>query len=99
MIFGEGDGFWASTGTVILWSIQLTVAAVISLAALRFSVELMSFWHQSIVSMVIKDFRQIEETAFSLKAWFAELKYILKEALKAFFFPLLLLSYLLSWML
>ena len=93
LIFGEGDGFWASTGTVILWSIQITVAAVISLAALRFSVELMSFWHQSIVSMVIKDFRQIEETAFSLKAWFAELKYILKEALKAFFFPLLLLFF------
>ncbi|MEC9384332.1 MAG: hypothetical protein VYD06_07795 [SAR324 cluster bacterium] len=90
-IFGAGDGFWASTGTVILWSIQLTVAAVISLAALRFSLELMSFWHQSIVSMVIKDFRQIEETEFSLKAWFAELKYILKEALKACFFPLLLL--------
>ena len=43
--------------------------------------------------MVIKDFRQIEETAFSLKAWFAELKYILKEALKAFFFPLLLLFF------
>jgi len=91
LIFGKGDGFWASTGTVILWSIQLTVAAVISLAALRFSLELMSFWHQSIVSMVIKDFRQIEETEFSLKAWFAELKYILKEALKACFFPLLLL--------
>ena len=64
---------------------------MISLAALSFSLELMSFWHQSIVSMVIKDFRQIEETAFSLKAWFAELKYILKESLKACFSPLLLL--------
>ncbi len=90
-LFGGGDGFWASVGTVVLWSIQLTVAAVISLAALRFSVELMSFWHQSIVKRIIKNFRQIEETAFSLKAWLAELKYIFKEALKACLFPLLLL--------
>ena len=90
-LFGGGEGFWASVGTVVLWSIQLTVAAVISLAALRFSVELMSFWHQSIVKRIIKNFRQIEETAFSLKAWLAELKYIFKEALKACLFPLLLL--------
>ncbi|MDE0793871.1 MAG: EI24 domain-containing protein [SAR324 cluster bacterium] len=90
-LFGGGEGFWASVGTVVLWSIQLTVAAVISLAALRISVELMSFWHQNIVYRIIKNFRQIEETAFSLKAWLRELKYIFKEALKACLFPLLLL--------
>ncbi len=90
-LFGGGEGFWAAVGTVVLWSIQLTVAAVISLAALRISVELMSFWHQSIVNRIIKNFRQIDETAFSLKAWLAELKYILKEALKACFSPFLLL--------
>lgn len=90
-LFGGGDGFWASVGTVVLWSIQLTVAAVISLAALRFSVELMSLWFQSIVNRIIKNFREIEETTFSLKDWLAELKYILQEALKAFLFPLLLL--------
>jgi len=89
--FGGGEGFWASVGTVVLWSIQLTVAAVISLAALRFSVELMSFWHQSIVNQIIKNFRQINKTAFSLKSWLAELNFILKEALKACIFPLLLL--------
>jgi hypothetical protein len=90
-LFGGGEGFWASVGTVVLWSIQLTVAAVISLAALRISVELMSFWHQNIVYRIIKNFRQIEETEFSLKAWFVELKYILKEALKACFSTFLLL--------
>jgi uncharacterized protein involved in cysteine biosynthesis len=90
-LFGGGEGFWASIGTVVLWSIQLTVAAVVSLAALRFSLELMSFWHQNIVNQIIKNFRHIEETEFSLKAWLAELKYILKEALKAFFFTFLLL--------
>ena len=90
-LFGGGEGFWASFGTVVLWSIQLTVAAVISLAALRFSVELMSFWHQYIVTRIIKNFRQIEEKSFSLKAWLAELNYILKEALKACVSPFLLL--------
>ena len=90
-LFGGGEGFWASVGRVVLWSIQLTVAAVISLAALRISVELMSFWHQNIVNRIIKNFRKIEETEFSLKAWFVELKYILKEALKACFSPFLLL--------
>jgi hypothetical protein len=90
-LFGGGEGFWASVGRVVLWSIQLTVAAVISLAALRISVELMSFWHQNIVNRIIKNFRKIEETEFSLKAWFAELKYILKEALKVCFLPFLLL--------
>ncbi len=90
-LFGGGDGFWASVGTVVLWSIQLTVAAVIALVALRFSVELMSFWHQSLVSRIIQNFRQIEDPAFSLKAWWADLKYIVKEALKSCLFPLLLL--------
>ena len=90
-LFGGGEGFWAAVGTVVLWSIQLTVAAVMSLAALRISVELMSFWHQNIVNRIIKNFRKIEETEFSLKAWLAELKYILKETLKACFSPFLLL--------
>ena len=90
-LFGGGQGFWASVGTVVMWSIQLTVAAVFSLVALRFSLELMSFWHQSLVNRIINNFRQIEETRFSLKDWLAELKYILKEALKALFFSILLL--------
>ena len=90
-LFGVGEGFWASVGTIVLWSMQLTVAAVISLVALRFSLELMSFWHQSIVNRIIKNFRQNEETEFSLKVWLVELKYILKEALKACFFPFMLL--------
>ena len=90
-LFGGGEGFLALVGTVVLWSIQLTVAAIISLTALRFSVELMSFWHQNIVKRIIKNFRQIEGSAFSLKGWLADLKYILKEALKACIFPLMLL--------
>jgi hypothetical protein len=90
-LFGGGEGFWSLVGTVLLWSIQLTVTAVISLAALRFSVVLMSFWHQSIVNRIIKNFRKIEESAFSLKAWLEELKYIFKESLKACLFTFLLL--------
>ena len=90
-LFGGGEGFWASVGTVLLWSIQLTVAAVIALVALRFSVELMSLWHQSLVNRIILNFRQIEESEFSLSALWTELRYILLEALKSCIFPLLLL--------
>ena len=86
-----GDGFWTAVGSVVLWSIQLTVAAVFAMVALRFSVELLSLWHQSLVLRIIKHFRQIEEPTFSFKAWLASIKYNLKEALKACFFPVMLL--------
>ena len=90
-LFGGGEGFWASLGTVILWSIQLTVAAAFAVTALRFSVSLVSLWHQSLVERVFHHFREIEERTFSLKIWLAEIKYIFSEALKACIFPVLLL--------
>ncbi|MBC8258168.1 MAG: EI24 domain-containing protein [SAR324 cluster bacterium] len=90
-IFGGDTGFWAAVGQVILWSIQLTVAAVIALVSLRFSVELLSLWHQSLVKKVIKHFRRIDEPEFSLNEWLTEIKYIFKEALKSILFPVLLL--------
>ena len=90
-LFGVGDGFWAAVGSVVLWSIQLTVAAVFAMVALRFSVELLSLWHQSLVLRIIKHFRQIEEQAFSFRVWLANFKYILKESLKACLFPVMLL--------
>ena len=89
--FGGGEGFWASFGTFILWSIQLTVAAAFAVTALRFSVSLVSLWHQSLVERVIHHFRKIEEHIFSFKVWLAEIKYIFSEALKACIFPVLLL--------
>ena len=90
-LFGVGEGFWAAVGSVVLWSIQLTVAAVFAMLALRFSVELLSLWHQSLVLRIIKHFRQIEEQAFSFRVWLANFKYILKESLKACLFPVMLL--------
>jgi len=90
-LFGGGDGFWATVGSVVLWSIQLTVAAVFAMVSLRFSVELLSLWHQSLVLRIIKHFRQIEEQAFSFRVWLANFKYILKESLKACLFPVMLL--------
>ena len=91
-IFGGGVGFWASLGTVILWSIQLTVAAVFAVAALRFSVSLVTLWNQSLVERVIHHFREIEEHTFSFKTWLAEVKYIFNEALKSCISLVLLLS-------
>ena len=70
-LFGVGEGFWAAVGSVVLWSIQLTVSAVFAMVSLRFSVELLSLWHQSLVLRIIKHFRQIEEQTFSFKAWMA----------------------------
>ena len=90
-LFGAVEGFWATVGSVVLWSIQLTVAAVFAMVSLRFSVELLSLWHQSLVLRIIKHFRQIEEQAFSFRVWLANFKYILKESLKACLFPVMLL--------
>ena len=92
-LFGGGDGFWAAVGSVVLWSIQLTVAAVFALIALRISFELLSLWHQSLVLRIIKHFRQIEEPDLSFKAWLANIKNILKETLKACLFPIILLFF------
>lgn len=90
-LFGWGDGFWASVGSLVLWSIQLTVTAVFAMVALHFSIELFSLWHQSLVLRIIKHFRQVEEPAFSFKAWLANIKNILKESLKSCLFPVMLL--------
>ena len=91
-IFGGGEGFWASLGTFILWSIQLTVAAAFAFAALRFSVSLVTLWNQSLVERVIYHFREIEERTFSFKIWLAEVKYIFSEALKSCIYPFLFIS-------
>ena len=90
-LFGGGEGFWSSIGTVILWSIQLSVAAVFAVVSLRFSVSLVTFWNQSLVERVIYSFREIEERTFSFKIWLAEVKYIFIEALKSCIYPFLLL--------
>ena len=91
-LFGGGEGFWASLGTFILWSIQLTVSAAFALAALRFSVSLVALWNQSLVERVIYHFRKIERRTFSFNIWLAEVKYIFREALKSCIYPVLLLS-------
>jgi len=91
-LFGGGEGFWASLGSVILWSVQLTVAAIFALTALRFSVSLITLWNQNLVEGVINHFREIEEHTFSLKIWLAEVKHIFSEALKSCIFPVILLS-------
>ena len=92
-LFGGGDGFWAVVRSVVLWGIQLTVAAVFALIALRISFELLSLWHQSLVLRIIKHFRQIEEQDFSFKVWLANIKNILKETLKSCLFPIILLFF------
>ncbi len=90
-LFGGGEGFWASLGIFILWSIQLTVAAAFVFAALRFSVSLVTLWNQSLVERVIHHFREIEESTFSFKIWLVQVKNIFSEALKSCIYPIFLL--------
>ena len=90
-VFGGGEGFLAATATVVLWLVQLTAAAVFAMVALRFSIELSSLWHQSLVIRVVRYFRKIEEPPFSLEAWWNDIKTALREDFKACVFPLLLL--------
>ena len=90
-VFGGGEGFWATTGTVMLWLIQLTAASVFILMALRFSVQFLSLWHQSLVLRVIQNFREVKEPPFSLKVFLAGMLAALCEGLKACVIPLLLL--------
>ena len=92
-IFGIDDSFWASFGNFVLWSIQLTISAIITLTTLRFSVEFMGFWNQNLVNKIIQNFRNIEEKNITLKAFLNEIKYFVKEALKACLFPILLLLF------
>ncbi len=89
--FGEDGGFWATIGSVVLWSVQITVAAVFAMVALRFSLELASLWHQSLVRKIILHFREIKEPEFSIKDWINEMKTVFREALKACVYPLLIL--------
>ena len=90
-LFGEGDGLLASLGTFFLWSIQLTVAALFVVTALRFSVSLVTLWNQNLVEKVISHFREIEEHTFSFKIWLAEVNHLFIEALKSCIYPIILL--------
>ena len=92
-VFGYGEGFWASLGNIILWSIQLTFAAVITLISLRFSVEFMYLWNQCLVKKIILNFRKVDDKTPSLKYFWKEIKYFFVEALKACIFPILMLFF------
>ena len=66
-LFGGGEGFWASLGRVTLWSIQLTVAAAFAVAALRFSVSLVTLWNQNLVERVISNLGKLKREHFHSK--------------------------------
>ena len=90
-IFGIGDGFWASLGNLVLWSIQLSVSAIITLISLRFSIEFLGFWNQCLVNKILRNFRNVDEKTLSLKYFLNEINYLFVEAFRACFFPIILL--------
>ena len=89
--FGTDGGFWAAVGSVVLWTVQITVAAVFAMVALRFSLELASLWHQSLVTKIIRHFREIEEPEFTFADWVQQMKMVFREALKACIYPILII--------
>lgn len=90
-VFGGDEGLWATAGTVMLWLIQLTAASVFILIALRFSIQFLSLWNQSLIFRVIQNFREVKEPPFSLKVLWSGMLGALYEGLKACVIPLLLL--------
>jgi len=92
-IFGHGEGFWATLGNTVLWSIQLTFAAIITLISLRFSVELLYLWNQCLVKKIILYFRKKDDKLPSLKYLWEEIKYFFVEAIKACIFPIIMLFF------
>ncbi len=91
-VFGSGEGgVAAAVGSVLLWGTQLVIAAIFALAALRFSIVLMSMWHENLVGIVIRHFRSLPDFSFSLADWLKTLKQTLVIALKEMFVFLLLI--------
>ncbi len=90
-IFGFGEGFFESLGNLLLWSIQLSVSAIITLISLRFSIEFLGFWNQSLVIKIIRYFRHIDEKKLSFKSFLNEIRFFFIEAIISCLFPSLLL--------
>jgi len=90
-VFGSGEGGVAAVGNVLLWGTQLVIAAIFALAALRFSIVLMSMWHENLVGIVIRHFRALPNFSFSIADWLKTLKQTIVTALKEMFVFLLLI--------
>ena len=48
-------------GSLLLWTVQLMIAAVITILAIRISLVLMSVWYENLVAIVIRHFRTLPE--------------------------------------
>ncbi|MBF0280546.1 MAG: EI24 domain-containing protein [SAR324 cluster bacterium] len=90
-VFGTEDGSIAILGSVLLWATQIVSAAIFAMAALRFSIVLMSLWHENLVSLVIGHFRSLPEHSFSIGAWLKTLRQTAVTGIKEMFVFLLLL--------
>jgi len=90
-IFGVGEGFLASLGDIVLWSVQLTFTAIITLISLRFSFEFLYLWNQSLVKKIILNFRKIEYKSPTLKYFWKEINFFLVETIKSTIFAIIML--------
>ena len=81
-IFGFGNEFWMTLGNLVLWSIQLSFAAIITLVSLRLSIGFLSFWNHSLVNKIIGYFRNDYKKKLPLESFLKEIVFFLLERLE-----------------
>ena len=96
MVFGTDEGGAALIGTVLLWGVQLVIAAIFAIASLRFSIALMSMWYEHLAGIVILHFRPLPDVSFSITDWLKTLGQTLVIGFKEImvFLLLIVLSFL-----
>ena len=90
-IFGFGNEFWMTLGNLVLWSIQLSFAAIITLVSLRLSIGFLSFWNHSLVNKIIGYFRNDYKKKLPLESFLKEIVFFFIGAFRESLFPILLL--------
>jgi len=67
--FGDGGGALDITGRVLLWIVQLALAALFAFISLHASIGMMGMWFEDMVVRVIRHYRPIEERPFRVRSW------------------------------
>jgi len=73
--YGFGNESWESLVKMFKWTIHISFSAIIALISVRFSIEFLSFWNNSLVNTIIRNFRKINEKEFSFRNFLNEIKF------------------------
>ena len=89
--FVQEEGGISLVGRIFLWTVQLMIAAIFAILALRISLVLMSIWHENLVAFVIRHFRTLPEQSFTMREWIGNMKRMLLASLRELLLFLLLI--------